>query len=253
MTQPQPDWLATLLEEATVEFPTTPDLAPGVLAAIREDPVPQPAWGRRGWAVAIAATAVIVLVTALSIRESREAIAEFLGLAVEGERIEILPTEAPEDLPEPQDLEDFARPVGLDDIAALVGFAPALPNGDAPGAAYYLEYTDMQPEGPLGKPFVVLDYGHYHIWQSTTAGLVGKGVYLGGEVVVEPAALGDGAYWITGGPRLLVVELPGGVAIAGSERTVDANTLVWYEDDRYYRIEGDVGLDEALAIAESLR
>jgi hypothetical protein len=253
MTEQQPAWLTSLLEEATVEYPTTPDLAPAVMAAIRSERADQePPWGRYGWVVALVAAAVMVLVAAVSIRDSREAIAEFLGLGVVGERIEVLPTEAPEDLPDPRNISDYARPIALADASNLVGFEPLLPGGVAPGGVYYLQYSQVQPEGTFGKPFVVLRYEGYDVWQSTTVGLVGKGLYLGGDTVVEQADIGAEGYWITGGPRLIVVEAPDGSAIAGSERTVEGNTLVWYEGQRYFRIEGGVDLEEALAIARSL-
>ena len=90
-------------------------------------------------------------------------------------------------------------------------------------------------------------------WQTTVDGMVGKGlVYDGDAVVTATTVNGAEAYWITGGPRLVTMFGPQGERLVGSTRTVDANTLVWSDGERYFRIEGDLTLEEALAVAEGI-
>lgn len=82
---------------------------------------------------------------------------------------------------------------------------------------------------------------------------VGKGLLLGGTADAEQVDdLPGEAYWLIG--RRIVESLnANGGPVLGSERVTDENTLVWVRDRFVYRIEGDVGKDEAIRIAQSVR
>lgn len=248
MDAPDTRWLDDLLADARLPYPPTPLMSDSVLQRIAR-PAPlghrMASFGPAAAAVAIVLAAIVALV---SISSTRESIAGFLGLAVEGEEIEVLPTPRPgvsaTPLPSPPALESIAERVAPAEAAAALGFEPAAPSGESPLAIYLLRYHN--------QPVVVLRFAEYDLWQAQPGGFVGKGITLDGTVV-EEARIGDlPAYWITGGPRLVTFRDADGSEIAGTQRTVTANTLVWSTPIRYYRIEGDITLGRALAIAATL-
>jgi hypothetical protein len=256
MTNPEPAWLSALLQEATVDYPTTPDFAPSVMAAIRRQPEPRlslvPSLG-----LAAAAAVALLVGTLLAVRSTREAIAGFLGLAVEGERIEVLPPPpagpAIDELPPPLVIEAYADPITLAEAEELIGFAPALPPDLEPAGVYFIRYLPAGWQEAFARPTLVVRYDGFDLWQTSSDSFVGKGlVYDGDAVVTSTNVNGAEAYWITGGPRLVTIFSPSGERLVGSTRTVEANTLVWAAEGRYFRIEGDLELPEALAVAESI-
>jgi hypothetical protein len=257
MTNPEPAWLDALLQEATVDYPATPELAPAVIAAIRAAP------GQRPFTLAPFATAAALAAIALTagallaIEPSRDAIAGFLGLRVEGERIEELPPPPAgpslDELPTTVAIEAYAEPVTLAGAAELLGFAPSLPPALEATSYYFIEYRPGGWQTQFAKPTLIARYEGFDLWQTTADGLVGKGlVYDGDAVVAGTTVKGAEAYWITGGPRLVTLFAPNGDRLVGSTRTVEANTLVWAASGRYFRIEGDLTLEEALVVAEAI-
>ncbi len=79
-----------------------------------------------------------------------------------------------------------------------------------------------------------------------------------GKGIVEPSqaqpvsGLGSEAYWLTGLRIVQYYDLNGSV-IQESVRATDVNTLLWDEEGRVFRIEGDLSQDEAKKIAQSLK
>ena len=64
---------------------------------------------------------------------------------------------------------------------------------------------------------------------------------------------GRPAYWISGGPHFVRFIGRSGTPVAGSERTVSRNTLVWRgPGGTNDRLEIDGTLEQALEIANSL-
>ena len=259
MTDPEPAWLSTLLKEATVNYPTTPDLAPGVLAAIRHDrpmpawrPFPLPAPG-----LVLAALAALLVGVLVAVQPTRHALAELFGLAVEGERIENLPPPpagpAIEDVPPPLAIESYAEPITLAAAAERLGFVPLLPPTLEPRSVYFISYLPAGWQPQFARPTLVVRYDGFDLWQTGADGFVGKGLTYDGDTVVRDTAVrGMEAYWITGGPRLVTMFTAEGERIVGSTRTVEANTLVWSVDGIYFRIEGGLRFEAALAIGESI-
>jgi hypothetical protein len=268
-------WEDRLLAETAreVAYPPTPEMRPRVLAAIAER---APAAGRnraRRLRVVYAAAAVLLLavVLTLAVEPARTAVAEFFGL-VEGATIEILPTPTPSvaataeantsstaeagtsstpvpvtpATPEPPRLipKDMADATTLAAATESLGFEPALPPGQGEPRAVYV----------LRRPpaVVVLEYADFDLWQSRSGGIyIGKGVF-GDSLVDTPTINGEPSYWIEGGRHFMRFLDEDGETIAGTERTVDRNTLIWRGAETFYRIETDLPEAEAVAIAESL-
>ena len=96
-------------------------------------------------------------------------------------------------------------------------------------------------EGPSGLSFVLFEANC----------CVGKG--LGPGATASPVAgLGREAYWLQG-RHTVVYYNASGELVQRSQRTTEANTLVWDADGRVFRLEGDLSQEEALRIAQSLR
>jgi hypothetical protein len=68
------------------------------------------------------------------------------------------------------------------------------------------------------------------------------------DLVATSRVNGREAYW-TSGPYLLVTAS----GERESTRLVEGHVLIWAEGGLTYRLEGDLGLDEAVRMAESLR
>lgn len=233
-----------------VAYPATPDLERAVGSRLGEAPR---AGAVPAWRLAIGGLAAGVVAVGLVLaasKDARDAVADFLGLAVEGERIEVLPTApggtTPTPFPTTVPLDRIARKLTLAEAAATAGFEPVLPSILGEPAAVYV----------LGSPeTIVADYGAIQVWEFELADeiFVGKGVTGGGEVVAPVTVNAKPGYWITGGERIVTIIRADGTPVAGTTRTVVENALVWADGGLYRRIEGPATLEEAQAIAESMR
>jgi hypothetical protein len=182
--------------------------------------------------------------------EVRDAVAGFFGLAVEGERIEVLPTPppgvTPTPLPTPPPLESIGTPATLEGAATALGFGPHLPPGAGePGAIFLLKYESF--------PAVVFRYPSFDLWEFRTdlGVFLGKGV--GNARFIEAAKVrGADAYWIEGGVRVVSFVNASGTPVTGSTRTVTEPSLVWARDGVYYRIETTKDRPATIALAESI-
>ena len=247
---PETGFEQQLLERASAQFayPPTPDLRARVAASIGQTRFDAGRSPRRFTAApllaAAAAMAVIALSAAVAVPSSRSAIAEFFG--IEGERVERLPTPPPgtsaTPLPTPAGIDQLATPVSLSAAEAAIGFTPPLPAGGAPDALYLVNY---------GGPVVVLHYDRYELWESKNTGFFQKGLPAS-AVLHEFTIDGNPAAWISGGNHIIEYREASGTPVAGSQRTVGRNTLVWSTPNANYRIETDLSEAEAVAIAESL-
>lgn len=235
-------------------YPETPSLAAAVrrrLEVQERTAAHQPGlWalpiGRQALA-GIAAATVVALALALGVwSPGREAVADFF------DRLNIFQTEeSPAGLPR----EVVGTPVSPAEAKERLGFAPkeaTCPKGVRLERALLQEF-----EGFIA---VVLFYEHevepsFALFE--TSGAVAKGVPvdLEGEAIAgaEPVSgLGSEAYWLVG---LRIVEYydEQGERILESRRATDTNTLVWERGGLIFRVEGDLTLDLALCVAQSLR
>jgi hypothetical protein len=237
------------LAQATV-YPPTPDIA----GAISTRLAPHSGERHGRWRLAIAGAAALSLLAAASALliapGSREAVADFLGLGVKGERIEQLPPQPSPSpgatpTPTPPPIDAVAERTTLEAASAALSFEPIIPAG--------IEITDVFALEYLGLDGIVLRTPTYDLWQFDNNDVfLGKGVP--GQVRVQQTTV-DGlpAYWITGGPRILT-----GRDAAGNELTpvvvsTSGNALVWAEGAVTLRLVGNLGRDQAIVIAESLR
>jgi hypothetical protein len=229
---------------ARATFPAMPSLGSRVLASIGEPRPVRRAASRAPLASVAAAAAIVIaaLAITLAVPSSRDTVAGFFG--IEGSEVEPIP-DTP--LPPPEDIGTTAQLATIDEANALVGFDLSLPHdaGD-PGAVYVLIYGTQH--------IAVIRYDEFDLWQARlpTEANFGKGAPPG--VTVEDTFVdGMPARWITGGPHFVAFVDATGQRIESSERTVDANTLIWNDGETFLRMETQVAFDDALRIAESLR
>ena len=139
-------------------------------------------------------------------------------------------------------LLDLGQPTTLEEAGQRVGFTPRLPAAlGEPDEVYYhrvdLPAVTFVWRGPDGAPLSL-----------TQIGVAEFARKLVGEGNVEDTTVNDApAVWLTGphGLQLLGDRPPGALLIT-------SNVLIWVQDGFTYRLEGDLTLEKAVAIAESV-
>lgn len=250
------DWIEQLLADAgaAMVYPPTPDFASSLAQATSPMPAAPAARMRPMLRLGVAAVLAVVVVAGVvlaTLSSVRDSVADFLGLAVEGERIEHLPTPAPgvtpTPFPTPQDIAAIATPATIDDLRRRLGREPGLIAGrNSPQAIYIIDYN--------GIPSVILDYRDLTLWE-TVGGVFEKFVFVKGATqgsVQETRVNGQPAYWIAGGGHIVRFVGADGREVVGSQRTVLGATLVWHGAVLGYRMETELPMAEAIAIAERL-
>jgi hypothetical protein len=225
-------------------FPQTPPLAARVRARIESRSTLREAAPR--WQLAltgVAAAAVALAFIAGVLAPARDAVADIF------DRINIFETdEVPQDLTR----DITGTELSFDEVQAAVGFPLLLPHGASPDRVLLQDFGQIKA--------AVLFYRHdngapYALFETNSQ--VGKGLAIG-KGVTDPgqaqpvSGLADEAYWLTGLRIVQYYDVDGAV-LQGSVRATDVNTLLWNENGRVFRIEGDLTKDDAIAIADSLR
>lgn len=227
-----------------LDVPEAPDLGPRVLAGISaRRPEPR----RRRLVVALAVVVVAAFLAVLAIPDARSALLDFLQIG--SERIELV-DELPDVSPTPPELDHMlglevplaeARRRASFDLLELDEEPDAVYMGDrgtvwflygAPSAARLL--VAQTPRVEIDEPFILKK-------------LVSEETQVG-QVRVR----GERGYFLSGKPHavLLLDEL--GFTVEESVRLA-RDVLVWEEDGRTVRLEGELTRAEALELAESLR
>ncbi len=229
-----------------IAVPDGPDLVPGVLARVQPRRA-RPAQPRR-WVLAVALLMLAILGATLAIPDARSAL--FRILHIGGERIEFvgdLPAVPPSP---PVDLDvALGQRVTLDEARRRAGFdlreLDETPDrvylGDR-GTVWFLYGTPEQVRLLVAQtPLVYVDEA-----------LILKKL-AGPETSVEQVTV-DGAtgYLLTGEPHLVLLLDANGNVIEESPRLAK-DVLVWESGGVAYRLEGDLGKDDALRIAHDLR
>ena len=225
-------------------FPETPSLAARVRSRIERGSTartPAPSWQLALTGLAAAAVALAFVVGILA--PARDAVADIF------DRINIFETDQV-----PQDLTRDIRGTELsfEEVQAAVGFPLLLPDGASPDRVLLQDFGQVKA--------AVLFYRHdngapYALFETNSQ--VGKGLAIG-KGVTDPgqaqpvSGLGSEAYWLTG-LRIVQYYDVDGTVLQGSVRATDVNTLLWNENGRVFRIEGDLMEEDAIAIADSLR
>jgi len=278
---PDPRWEQSLEQVARrFEYPPTPDLTTAVLtravdrqpAAGRRPPLERsrPAGrGRVGWALALLLLAALALLAAPPARAALLALFARVGAirifvddtgpqppatvapppaalppspgGAAGSQASPRATPSPTPVPHALLLLDLGPPLTTDEAARQAGFALRVPTAlGAPDEVYV---------HPVDLPAVTLVWREEPKLLTLTEIGVGefanKIVYQGG--VEATTVNGRPAYWLPG-PH--VMQLLDGWATGGP--LIASNVLIWARDGITYRLEGELTLDEAVVIAESL-
>jgi len=225
-------------------YPATPAMRERVLAAIAAPRAQgmRPLRAQMALAVALAAIVVAGIAAALAVPSSRSAVADFFG--VEGSQIEPAPTATV--LAAPTDIVASAEAVPVGGIEAVLGFRPLLAEGREARGAYIVRYG-AQAAG-------IVRYDEFDLWEAqlVSEAYFGKGA-PSGVTVTDTFVGGVPARWVSGGRHFVGYVDALGKQVASSERTVDANTLIWNDGEIFLRMETALPLDEARRIAEGLR
>lgn len=238
---------------ASLEYPTTPSIAPAVVASLTTElrlrpgpPFPGLAlWPRRRVLLLAAALVLLLAGTALAAR-----------LVIGAVEIRVVPTPA---TPRPTDVATgpaLGERVTLAEAQRAVSFPVRLPPALGPPTEVHLA------EVPFGAPVVVLtwepDAAHPRI-EGTPWGTMLMELPAEEEPVAFKELLGstlfrtvrvsahDG-FWISG-PHDLVLRTPQG------ERRflVQGNVLLWEDGDTTFRLETALAEADAIALAETVR
>jgi hypothetical protein len=243
-----------------LDWPDTPELAPGVRARLAE-PSPRrarrPLVGgmRRSLALALVLVLVLAAVAAAAIPTVRDAVLEFLGL--QGATVEQVATQP---TPPPERPLDLGRRTTLEAARGPLAFAPLLPTGLGAPDDVYLRRRVTGGELSLayrarpGLPRA----------RSTRLGLLMSEFrgdlhpdYVG--KVVSPAAVaerlvvdGNPGIWVEGAPHFFFYRDPGGQLIENELRLAE-NVLLVQREDLLVRLEGAFSRERAIRIPRSLR
>jgi hypothetical protein len=233
----------------SLTYPRTPELASAVRASL-EAPGPdgtrQP-W-RSGWGLLAPLALAIVLVLSAA-----------FGFAYALRGLVIRPVES---LPPVASLTASPLPIGthttLADAAAELSFTPLVPSLPAlgePDGIFIDETGDIRqlvmtwrPDARTGAPQLLLA----QFVADVDGGFLLKEVPTGTAELLEVSVSGGRGYWIDGGPHTLTYVSSARGPLHDRTRLV-GNVLVWEREPLTLRLETEGGLDEALAVAESVR
>jgi hypothetical protein len=227
-------------------YPSAPRLAEAVaprLASSRRPP-------RLGWlrpAVTVLAVAVLVLIVSPG---ARRAVASWLGLG----GIRIVLVETPVVGGTAPLSAALGTPVSLEEAEAAVPFQVSVPSiarlgtpqvflsEAVPGGMISLLYPAEEGTGP---GLLITEFAGV-----TDSQLVTK--ELGPGTTIVPVAIAEGGFWIEGDPHTVLFEDRSG-DIQADEPRLAGNTLIWSADGVTTRLESAIELEQAMAIARSMR
>ncbi|HET7481594.1 MAG TPA: hypothetical protein VFK89_01910 [Actinomycetota bacterium] len=239
-----------------IDYPPAPQIAAAAVAQIRRDgPRRAP---RITWRAVALAAAVVVVAFALALVASpsvRHAVADFIG--VDGARISF------DNPPSPtgQIGEHLAigKPSTIDRVEQKTSFPVGVPSvlGDpdavyfdslVSGGAVWLVYEprdDLPASGNTGVGALITEFQARFDRE-----IVQKYADMG-TVVRRTTVAGEDAFFLSGRPHLLYIDRDGNT-LEDDPRLV-GNVLIWEAGNVTYRLEADVGLRRAVAIASSIR
>ena len=245
-------------------YPSTPRLSARVRTRLVAAPVERSRRQRRhAWSLAF--VIVLALALLLAIPETRNAIAQWLGLRT----IQIIPVtptavptlsatapSRPTAVPSPTPRAQCCQTT-LAAAQVRLRFPLLLPPGQAPSRVYLQElFNDGQQLvllfGDPMAPTFTLYQAHRFLYQK----VVNYGKSVGpGTIIAETKVHDLRTLWLTGEPHILVTLDAHGEPVPDSERVVDANTLAWEDplQDLTYRLETRLSQQEAVRFAESLQ
>ena len=226
-------------------MPEAPDLAAHVLGRIG---TARPAPRRRRLVLAFAVLALAALLATLAIPDARSALLRFLQIG--GDRIELvdeLPAVAPS--PPELDLDHSASVSRLDEARRRAAF-DLLELEEEPDSVY------IGDRGTVwflyGRPEAVRLLVAQTPRLEVDESFLLKKLAGAGTIVETTTVRGARAYFLSGAPHVVILVDENGFGVPESTRLA-RDVLVWEEDGRTVRLEGDLTLAEATELAESLR
>ena len=212
-----------------VEFPPTPDLAGGVRARIERR---RPGW-RRPLVFAVA-LGLVAFGIAMAVPDARSAILRFFHIgAVSVERVDTLPPAQQRPL-----TAGLGAPMSRAAAESEAAMRMRLPRGVHP-AQYYVRPGLIATLFRVdGEPVLLVEF------QGDQVSLTKK--FAGSETNVEPAGIGEFGLWLTGGRH--VMRWSSGEL----ETRLAGNVLLWLQDERTYRLEGDLSKEKMLELAHEI-
>jgi hypothetical protein len=225
-----------------LDVPEAPDVTARVLADL---PARRQAPTRR-LVLALAVVAVAALLAALAIPDARSALLRFLQIG--SERIELV-----DELPEvtgPAELEHvLGKRVSLAEARREAGF-DLLELDEEPDAVF------LGDRGTVWFLYGTPDAVRLLVSQTPGVGIdepfVLKKLVESGTQVEQALVRGSRAYFLSGEPHVVLLVDEFGTTIPESARLAQ-DVLVWEDDGRTNRLEGNLTLAEALELARSLR
>jgi hypothetical protein len=249
----------------SIEYPVTPNIAAYIradLKAAHEQRTPRSVFRSRPMLIAIAI--VIALSVLIAIPQTREVLAQIFGLR----HIEIVPvTLTPPATPVAfgvAPIDNQCCLTTLNKARNLARFPILLPS-DLPPSQVFLQDQVLGPGHPaqqlifvFGDPhspeFVVYESQNWFYEKALDS--FGSGIKPGTIISVTKVNKRR-AVWLSGESHVLVTLDSKGRPIIGTERSVNANTLIWDSNDGAdgitYRLETTLGLEAAVKFAEALR
>jgi hypothetical protein len=237
---------------ARIDYPPTPELAPGVRTRLAARPTHRPIWRRRRL-VLVLAVLLAALGAAMAVPQARTAILEFFGLrGATVERVVLLP-EVP-----PDGSLALGEPVSLEEARDRVSFPVLVPELLGPPDEVYVA-DDV--------PRVSLVYRHDTKVPTTTGEGIGllltefrgdlapqliEKMVAAGTNVEELTVDGAPGLWISGEPHVLLYRDERGDVREETLRLA-GNTLLFERGNLLVRIESSLSKAEALEVAASLR
>ncbi len=250
-----------------IDYPRTPNLAVRVRAELQADRSRRP--GRLRWrpVLIVAAAIVAVLALLLVIPETREVIAQWLGLKTI-RIIETTPAPTPVNAtPAPTPTPGVVPfkqccPSTLEEARKRAHFKILLPPDEQPSRVFFQDRffglgNDAQQLvlvfGPPDRPRFVLYEAQWWVYEK----MINGGGPEHGVTISETLVNGQRALWLSGAPHILITLDQRGNPIFDTERPVNANTLIWEargpDTETTYRLETSLSLEEAIRFAESLK
>jgi hypothetical protein len=241
-----------------VAFPEPSDLTARVTGELVRSPVRRrrllDALHRPELGYGVAIVLAVAIGTLTFSPAARNAVADFLGIR----GISISRDETPH-APLGEELDVPGERVSLGEVRARAGFDVAVPDslGD-PDEIYFgthlehgvvtlvYEAEDDLPEARgTGVGALITEFR-----AGVDVELIGKAAEP--ATAIEPVTVNGGeGYWLTGEPHAVGYLDPDGEFVQDALRLA-GNTLIWQQGDLSLRLEADVPLDEALAIASSM-
>jgi hypothetical protein len=260
---------------ASLDFPSTPDLAAAVSARLDRAPAParpSPAsrarrWlgGLGGWRrLAVAGLAVLLLAAAVLVASpgTREAVARRLGLRGVGVQLGGTPPPTVTTVPGGRLDLGLGQRVTLEEARRRVSFPVLVPGTgglERPDAVFVSEAVppggrvDLVWRARPGLPASAFTDAGLLITEfrgEPTPEFLKKVAVAGQVEFVEVG--GEPAYWFSGEPHFFTYRDSAG-GFRDEQTRLAGNTLVWQRGDLTLRLEAQISKEEALRIAESMR